>query len=44
MDMAEIKFNVITRQCLLRRIQNINLLRKELLSCETERNQNKSKI
>lgn len=44
LDMAEIELNVMTRQCLSRRIENINLLRQELSSWETERNQNKSKI
>ncbi len=33
LDMAEIKFNAIILQCLSRSIQNINLLRKERLSC-----------
>ena len=44
LDMAEIELNVMTRQCLSRRIENIDLLRQELSSWETERNQNKSKI
>jgi len=44
LDMAEIELNVLTRQCLSRRIDGIDLLRKELAPWETERNQNKSKI
>ena len=34
----------MTRQCLSRRIDNIDLLRRELLAWETERNQNEAKI
>ncbi len=44
LDMAEIELNVLTRQCLSRRINNIDLLRRELAAWETERNQIKSKI
>ncbi len=44
LDMAEIELNVMTRQCLSRRIDDIDLLRRELAAWETERNQNKSKI
>lgn len=44
LDMAEIELNVMTRQCLSRRIENIDLLRRELSAWETERNQNKAKI
>lgn len=44
LDMAEIELNVMTRQCLSRRIENIDLLRQELSAWETERNQNKAKI
>lgn len=44
LNMAEIELNVLTRQCLSRRINDIDLLRKELAAWETERNQNKSKI
>jgi len=44
LDMAEIELNVLTRQCLSRRINDIDLLHKELAAWETERNQNKSKI
>ena len=44
LDMAEIELNVMTRQCLGRRIETIDLLRSELSAWEAERNQNKSKI
>ena len=44
LDMAEIELNVMTRQCLSRRIGTIDLLRKELSAWENERNQNKSII
>ena len=44
LDMAEIELNVMTRQCLSRRIETINRLRRELSVWENERNQNKSKI
>lgn len=44
LDMAEIELNVMTRQCLSRRIDNIDLLRKELSAWETKRNQKQSKI
>lgn len=44
LDMAEIELNVMTRQCLSRRIENIDLLRRELSAWEAERNQNKAKI
>ena len=44
LDMAEIELNVMTRQCLSRRIETINRLRRELSAWENERNQNKSKI
>lgn len=39
LDIAEIELNVMTRQCLSRRIENINLLRRELTVWERERNQ-----
>ena len=42
--MAEIELNVMTCQCLSRRIETIDLLRKELTAWETERNQNEAKI
>ena len=38
LDIAEIEPNVITRQCLSRRIAEIGLLRKEPSAWETERN------
>lgn len=44
LDMAEIELNIMTRQCLARRIETIDLLRSELSAWETERNQNKAKI
>lgn len=40
--MAEIELNVMSRQCLDRRIETIDLLRTELSAWETERNQNNS--
>lgn len=42
--MAEIELNVMTRQCLARRIEDIGLLRSELSSWETERNNDEAKI
>ena len=44
LDIAEIELNVMTRQCLSRRIENIDLLRRELMAWEKERNQNEAKI
>lgn len=44
LNMAEIELNVMTRQCLSRRIESIILLEKELTAWETERNRNKAKI
>lgn len=44
LDMAEIELNVMTRQCLARRIEDINLLRSELSAWETERNNDEAKI
>lgn len=44
LNMAEIELNVMTRQCLARRIEDINLLRSELSSWETERNHDEAKI
>ena len=38
LDMAEIELNVMTRQCLSRRIENIAKLREELAAWEVERN------
>ena len=44
LDMAEIELNVMTRQCLSRRIASIDLLRSELTAWENERNQERAKI
>lgn len=44
LDMAEIELNVMTRQCLVRRISNIETLRKELNAWECERNDKRGKI
>lgn len=44
LDMAEIELNVMTRQCLSRRTETIERLRKELSSWEEERNKSKAKI
>lgn len=44
LDMAEIELNVMTRQCLSRRIDSIDLLRSELTAWEVERNQELAKI
>jgi hypothetical protein len=38
LDMAEIELNVMTRQCLSRRISNIDTLRRELSAWEVRRN------
>ncbi len=39
LDIAEIELNVMTRQCLSRRIENIDLLRQELAAWECDRNE-----
>jgi len=44
LDMAEIELNVMTRQCLSRRIGNIDTLRKELSVWEAEHNNNATGI
>lgn len=44
LDIAEIELNVITRQCLTRRIDDIEKLRAELASWEKERNAAASKV
>lgn len=44
LDMAEIELNVMTRQCLARRIEDISILREELSAWEKERNNEGSKI
>jgi len=42
--MAEIELNVLTRQCLSRRIETMEFLANELSAWEVERNQNNAKI
>jgi len=42
--MAEIELNVMTRQCLSRRIDTIDRLKTELSALEIERNQDTAKI
>lgn len=44
LDIAEIELNVMTRQCLSRRIAEIDLLRSELSVWETERNTSAAKV
>lgn len=44
LDIAEIELNVMTRQCLSRRIDNIDVLRTELSAWEQERNNNRSTV
>ena len=44
LDITEIELNVMTRQCLSRRIEDINNLRNELASWETERNTMAAKV
>ena len=44
LNIAEIELNVMTRQCLSRRIENMELLRKELSSWESERNNSYAKV
>lgn len=44
LDIAEIELNVMTRQCLSRRISSIDVLRSELVAWEDERNNGKSKV
>lgn len=44
LDIAEIELNVMTRQCLSRRIDDINNLRSELSAWETERNAMAAKV
>ena len=44
LDMAEIELNVMTRQCLSRRIDTISKLKNELSAWETERNRDEAKI
>ena len=44
LDMAEIELNVMTRQCLARRIDKIEIVQKELSAWEKERNNMGTKI
>lgn len=44
LDIAEIELNVMTRQCLTCRIENIELLRTELQTWESERNTTYAKV
>ena len=44
LDIAEIELNVMTRQCLARRIAEIGLLRRELSAWEVERNTLAAKV
>ena len=44
LNVAEIELNVMTRQCLSRRIENIELLRTELQAWESERNNSYAKV
>ncbi len=44
LNIAEIELNVMTRQCLSRRIENIDLLRKELFAWESKKNNSYAKI
>jgi len=44
LDIAEIELNVMTRQCLSRRISNIEMLRIELAAWESARNNNYAKV
>lgn len=43
-DIAEIELNILTRQCLSRRIGTLETLRSEIAAWETERNLNQEKI
>ena len=44
LDIAEIELNVMTRQCLSRRIDSIENLKRELAAWEVERNSKKSNV
>ena len=44
LDIAEIELNAMTRQCLSRRVGDIQTLRKELQECETWRNGSVARI
>ena len=44
LDIAEIELNVMTRQCLSRRIEEIGVLRQELAAWEQDRNEHSACI
>lgn len=44
LDIAEIELNVMTRQCLSKRIESISKLKSELDTWENERNNNSAKV
>ena len=44
LDMAEIELGILSRQCLSRRIENIEQLEKEALAWETNHNAKKEKV
>lgn len=44
LDIAEIELNVMTRQCLSRRIESIDILRRELMAWEQERNSKQATV
>jgi hypothetical protein len=44
LNIAEVELSVMERQCLKRRLPDINTLRKELTAWHTERNKNQNKI
>ena len=44
LDIAEIELNVMTKQCLSRRIESIDKLKSELSAWEAERNANQAKV
>ena len=44
LNISEIELNVMTRQCLSRRIEDISSLRRELSAWECERNRNQATV
>ena len=44
LDIAEIELNVMTKQCLSRRIESIDKLKSELSAWEAERNEKQAKV
>jgi len=44
LNMAEIEFSVLSRQCLARRIPDLHALRHEVNAWQTQRNQSKNKV